>query len=121
MLCVPEVKKAFDTMSSSASTAAGDLSDVETLSPAGNSTFGADESWLVDHSPQVVVRSTFLDVEEVPSLSERFRRLRRAFTEPHVDSGTELYEPGKFSRGTREVIMRQRVTRRARIVRCACL
>lgn len=84
-------------MSSSASTAAGDLSDVETLSPAGNSTFGADESWLVDHSPQVVVRSTFLDVEEVPSLSECFRRLRRAFTEPHVDSGTELYEPGKFS------------------------
>lgn len=59
--------------------------------------------------------------QEVPSLSERFRRLRRAFTEPHVDSGTELYEPGKFSRGTREVIMRQRVTRRARIVRCACL
>mmetsp|Transcript_80589 Transcript_80589/g.127290 ORF Transcript_80589/g.127290 Transcript_80589/m.127290 type:complete len:298 (+) Transcript_80589:71-964(+) len=97
LLCVPEVKKAFDTMSSSASTAAGDLSDVETLSPAGDSTFGADESWPVHHAPQVVVRSTFLDVEELPSLSERFRRLRRAFTEPQVDSGTELYEPGKFS------------------------
>ena len=47
--------------------------------------------------------------QEVPSLSERFRRLRRAFTEPHVDSGTELYEPGKLSRGTREVFWMERL------------
>lgn len=78
---------------------------------------------------QVVVKSTFLDVEErcevpgkgchaqtlvvifqvifwpkkiqEPSLLERFRRLRRAVTEPELESGMERYEPGKFSWGTR--------------------
>lgn len=36
-----------------------------------------------------------------PSLLERFRRLRRAVTEPELESGMERYEPGKFSWGTR--------------------
>ena len=98
MLCIPQAKKAFDTMSNSASTAFGDSSDVEsvgTLSPAG-SFHGSYATEPCPMAAQVVVKSTFLDVEE-PSLLERFRRLRRAVTEPELESGMERYEPGKFS------------------------
>ena len=76
----------------------GDVESVGTLSPAG-SFHGSYATEPCPMAAQVVVKSTFLDVEE-PSLLERFRRLRRAVTEPELESGMERYEPGKFSWGT---------------------
>eukprot|EP00437_Effrenium_voratum_P035054 CAMPEP_0181463222 /NCGR_PEP_ID=MMETSP1110-20121109/34803_1 /TAXON_ID=174948 /ORGANISM="Symbiodinium sp., Strain CCMP421" /LENGTH=356 /DNA_ID=CAMNT_0023587913 /DNA_START=77 /DNA_END=1145 /DNA_ORIENTATION=+ len=71
----------------SASTAVGD-SDTENLSPAS-----------VDG--QVVIKSTFLDVEECPSLTKRFRTLRKSKTDSELcwlsDDEEAAYEPGRFS------------------------
>jgi len=71
----------------SASTAVGD-SDTENLSPASG-------------DGQVVIKSTFLDVEECPSLTKRFRTLRKSKTDSELcwlsDDEEAAYEPGRFS------------------------
>ncbi|CAJ1332279.1 unnamed protein product [Effrenium voratum] len=94
--CKPCKPWAQDVLSDVESTAAG--SDWEPLSPLASpcsipcSSESFEDSW----KSQVVVKSTFLDVEDVPSLAERFSRLRRAKTRPLEPS--QFYEPGKFSR-----------------------
>jgi len=78
---------------SEASTNLGD-SDVELCSPCS-----APPAAEPSTACQVVVRSTFLDVEECPPLSQRVRTLRRAKTESDLGAcdGQEIYEPGRFS------------------------
>lgn len=78
----------FSTPCMSASTS--DSSDVE----GGCDSFPADDS----ASLRVVVKSTFIDVADAPSMRQRYNSLRKSKTDSAIsDSELEAYLPGKFS------------------------
>ena len=102
VLTVPELLKHGDTHSDVESTVAAEHSDIETVEdscpselPSPRSSGTADACDEEEGPCNVVVRSTFIDVDDGRSLMQRFRRLRRAKTEAFAEE--EAYEPGRFS------------------------
>ena len=105
-LAVPELKHA-DRHSDVESTVANEHSDIESVedscpsevtSPRSSGTADACED---EEGPcNVVVRSTFIDVDDGRSLMQRYRQLRRAMTDSLLMGAfaeEEPYYPGRFS------------------------
>mmetsp|Transcript_23828 Transcript_23828/g.48971 ORF Transcript_23828/g.48971 Transcript_23828/m.48971 type:complete len:296 (+) Transcript_23828:83-970(+) len=111
-LAVPELKHA-DRHSDVESTVANEHSDIESVedscpsevtSPRSSGTADACED---EEGPcNVVVRSTFIDVDDGRSLMQRYRQLRRAMTDSLLMGAfaeEEPYYPGRFSDERAEV------------------
>ena len=106
MLVVPELKHA-DRHSDAESTVAGEHSDIETVEescpsevPSPRSSGTADVCEDEEGPCNVVVRSTFIDVDDGRSLMQRYRQLRRAKTDSLLKGAfadEEPYYPGRFS------------------------
>ena len=104
-LAVPESKHA-DRHSDVESTVAGEHSDMETVTdscpsavPSPRSSNTADV-WDEGGPCNVVVRSTFIDVDDGRSLMQRFKHLRSAMTDSLLMGAfadEEPYYPGRFS------------------------
>ena len=106
LLAVPELKHA-DRHSDAESTVAGEHSDIETVEescpsevPSPRSSGTADVCEDEEGPCNVVVRSTFIDVDDGRSLMQRYRQLRRAKTDSLLMGAfadEEPYYPGRFS------------------------
>ena len=106
LLAVPELKHA-DRHSDVESTVAGEHSDIETVEdscpsevPSPRSSGTADVCEDEEGLCNVVVRSTFIDVDDGRSLMQRYRQLRRAMTDSLLTGAVadeEPYYPGRFS------------------------
>ncbi|CAE7437019.1 ML5 [Symbiodinium natans] len=107
VLAVPELLKNADCQSDVASTVAAEHSDIETVEdscpselPSPRSSGTADACDEEEGPCNVVVRSTFIDVDDGRSLMQRYRQLRRAMTDSVLAGAfaeEEAYEPGRFS------------------------
>ena len=112
LLAVPELKHA-DRHSDAESTVAGEHSDIETVEescpsevPSPRSSGTADVCEDEEGPCNVVVRSTFIDVDDGRSLMQRYRQLRRAMTDSLLMGAfaeEEPYYPGRFSDERAEV------------------
>ena len=105
-LAVPDLKHA-DHRNDAASTVAGEHSDIETVTDSCPSAVpspcssGTVDLWDDADGPcNVVVRSTFIDVDDGRSLRQRFKHLRGAMTDSLLKGAfadEEPYYPGRFS------------------------
>ena len=105
-LAVPELKHA-DRHSDVESTVANEHSDIESVEdscpsevPSPRSSGTADACEDAEGKCNVVVRSTFIDVDDGRSLMQRYRQLRRAMTDSLLMGAfaeEEPYYPGRFS------------------------
>ena len=107
VLAVPELLKNADCQSDVESTVAAEHSDIETVEdscpselPSPRSSGTADACDEEEGPCNVVVRSTFIDVDDGRSLMQSYRQLRRAMTDSVLAGAfaeEEAYEPGRFS------------------------
>mmetsp|Transcript_9943 Transcript_9943/g.18481 ORF Transcript_9943/g.18481 Transcript_9943/m.18481 type:complete len:312 (+) Transcript_9943:92-1027(+) len=100
--------KLTDRHSDTESTAASEHSDIETVEsscssalPSPRSSGMADVCKDDEQGPcSVIVKGTFIDLNDSRSLLQRYRRLRRCMTDSVLAGAfaeEEAYEPGKFS------------------------